>query len=111
MENTMINGAEPHARSNDVVKVAYNDWVELLKHTGNADILDDAYNVWLEAFNVATLFERHGILHAIQTQIQLVRPEEFDDLVSISVDDAKQIQIKLLQSIMGLIAAKGLSRA
>lgn len=107
----MINGAEPRPRSNDVVKVAYDDWVELLAHTGNADVLKDPYSIWLESFNVATLFERHGILHAIQTQIQLAQPEEFDDLVSISVDDAKQIQIKLLQSIMSLIASKGLSRA
>ncbi len=107
----MINGAQSHMRSNNVVKVAYDDWVELLKHTGNANMLDDAYNVWLEAFNVATLFERHGILHAIQTQIQLVQPMEFDDSATISVDDAKQIQIKLLQSIIGLIASKGLSRA
>lgn len=106
----MINGAT-HTRSPDVVETAYNDWVELLKHTGNADMLKDPYSIWLEAFHVATLFERHGMLHAIQTQIQLIQPEDFDGKVSISVEDAKQIQLRLLQSILGLIASKGLSRA
>ena len=107
----MINGAEPHTRSQDVVKVAFDDWVELLQHAGNADVLQDAYSVWIEAFHVATLFERHGMLHAIQTQIQLIQPEDFDDRAAISVEDAKQLQTRLLQSILGLIASKGLSRA
>jgi hypothetical protein len=111
MENTMINGAEPHARSNDVVKVAYNDWVELLNHAGAADMLKDPYNVWLEAFHVATLFERHGIMHALQTKLQLITPEEHDGAATLTVEAVKQIQMRMLRQVMDLIASKGLSRA
>ena len=105
----MSNTAQPPG--NDVIKVAFDDWVELLLHTGNAEMLKDPYSIWLEAFHTATLFERHGVLHAIQTQMQLTQPEEFDDRAAISIDDAKQIQTRMLQSILSLIASKGLSRS
>lgn len=104
----MINGAIPTEQ--DVIKNGYNDWVELLNYTGNSDMLNDPYNVWLEAFHVATLFERHGIIHAIQTQLQLITPQEFDDVASMSIDDVKQVQLRMLQQILDLIASKGLSR-
>jgi hypothetical protein len=104
----MINGAIP--RSNNIVKSGYDDWVELLEHTGNTEMLKDPYNVWEEAFHVGTMVERHGILHVIQTQVQLVQPAEHDYVAMMSVDDVKQIQIKLLQQVMELIASKGLIR-
>lgn len=107
----MINGATPHVpRSNDIVKTGFDDWVELLQHTGNIEMLKDPYNVWEEAFHVGTLLERHGILHVIQTQVQLVQPNEHDIAVMMSVDDVKQLQIKLLQQVMDLVASKGLIR-
>ena len=106
----MINGAGPR-RSQDIVKTAYNDWVELLNHAGAADMLKDPYNVWLEAFHVATLFERHGIMHALQTELQLITPEEHDGAVTLTVEAVKQIQMRMLRQVMDLIASKGLSRA
>lgn len=104
----MINGAKP--RSNDIVKNGFDDWVELLEHTGNKDLLDDPYNVWLEAFHVATLVERHGILDLIQTQVQLAMPQEGDVAAIMSVDDVKQLQISLLKQVIELVASKGLRR-
>jgi len=104
----MINGSTP--RSNDIVKTGFDDWVELLEYTGNAEMLKDPYNVWEEAFHVGTLIERHGTLHAIQTQVKLVQPAEHDYVAMMSIDDVKQIQIKLLQQVMELIASKGLTR-
>ena len=104
----MINGAIP--RSNDIVKTGFDDWVELLEHTGNTEMLKDPYNVWEEAFHVGTLIERHGILHVIQTQVQLVQPAEHDAIALMSVDDVKQVQIKLLQQVMDVVASKGLIR-
>ena len=104
----MINGAKP--QRHDVVKVGYDDWVELLEHTGNTDMLNDPYSVWLEAFHVATLVERHGMLHAIQTQVELVQPADHDMAVMMSVEDVKQLQIRLLQQVIEIIASKGLTR-
>ena len=108
----MINGSRPHLypRSYDVVKTGFDDWVELLEHTNNKDMLNDPYNVWLEAFHVGTLIERHGILHAIQTQVELAQPIDDDMGVLMKVDDVKQLQINLLKQVMELIASKGLSR-
>lgn len=104
----MINGATP--RGDDLIKNGFDDWVELLEHTNNKDMLDEPYNVWLEAFHVGTLVERHGVLHAIQTQVELVQPSEHDVAVMMSVEDVKQLQIKLLQQVMEIVASKGLSR-
>ena len=106
----MINGIPPQ-RSRDVIKTAYDDWVELLRHTGDAGMLKDPYNVWLEAFHVATLFERHGIMHALQTELQLITPEEHDGSVTLTVEAVKQIQMRMLRQVMDLIVSKGLSRA
>ena len=85
----MINGATP--RGDDLIKNGFDDWVELLEHTNNKDMLDEPYNVWLEAFHVGTLVERHGVLHAIQTQVELVQPSEHDVAVMMSVEDVKQL--------------------
>ena len=104
----MINGAKP--RSLDIVKTGFDDWVELLEHTNNKQMLEDPYNVWLEAFHVGTLVERHGILHAIQTQLELVQPGEYDTGTLMTVEDIKQLQINLLQQVLNLIASKGLTR-
>lgn len=104
----MINGAIP--RSKDIVKSGFDDWVELLEYTGNAEMLKDPYNVWEEAFHVGTLIERHGMLHAIQTQVELVQPAEHDVAVMMSIDDVKQLQIKLLQQVIQIISSKGLTR-
>jgi len=41
------------------VKAAYDDWVELLEHTGNTDMLKDPYAVWVEAYHVATTLAKH----------------------------------------------------
>ena len=40
------------------IKAAFDDWVELLEHTGNTDMLKDPYEVWLEAYHVATLLAK-----------------------------------------------------
>jgi hypothetical protein len=36
----------------------YNDWVELLKRTGNTSLLNDPLNVWIEAWNAALIVMR-----------------------------------------------------
>lgn len=104
----MINGAK--MQGPDIVKNGFDDWVELLEHTGNKDLLDDPYSVWLEAFHVGTLLERHGVLHLLQTQVQLVTPFAGDGRVHMSVEDVKQVQISLLKQIIDLVASKGLQR-
>lgn len=104
----MINGATPMEQ--DVIKNGYDDWVALLTYTGNRDMLNDPYAVWVEAFHVATLFERHGIIHAIQTQLELITPQEFDNVASMTIDEVKQVQLRMLQQVLDLIASKGLSR-
>lgn len=92
----------------DIVRNGYEDWIELLKHANKEELLTDPYNVWTEAFHVGTMLERHGVIHAIQTQIQLVRPEDFDDTLKVSVDDAKQLQVAMLKQVIRIIEAKGL---
>ncbi len=36
----------------------YNEWVELLKRTGNMSLLDDPLNVWIEAWTAALIVTR-----------------------------------------------------
>lgn len=38
-----------------VIKQEFDDWVALLKKTGNEDLLKDPYNIWLEAWHVALM--------------------------------------------------------
>lgn len=92
----------------NIVRDGYENWIELLKRTCKEDLLTDPYDVWAEAFHVGSMLERRSILHAIHTQIQLVRPEDFDDTLKVSVDDAKQLQVAMLKQIIRIIEAKGL---
>jgi len=91
----------------DIVRNGYEDWIELLKHTNREDLLTDPYNVWMEAFHVGTLLERNGVLHALQTQLQLVKPEDFDETLKVSIEDAKQLQIAMLKQVFQVIQSKG----
>lgn len=36
-------------------KQEFEDWVALLKRTGNEDLLKDPYNIWLEAWCIAKM--------------------------------------------------------
>jgi len=36
-------------------KKEFEDWVALLKRTGNEDMLNDPYNIWLEAWSLAMM--------------------------------------------------------
>lgn len=36
----------------------YNEWVELLKRTGNTSLLDDPLNVWIEAWTAALILTK-----------------------------------------------------
>lgn len=37
----------------DEMKQEYDDWIALLKRTGNEDMLKDPYNIWVEAWSLA----------------------------------------------------------
>jgi len=43
------------------IKQAFDEWVDLLKHTHNEDLLEDPYSVWLEAFHVAHMLSTDTI--------------------------------------------------
>jgi hypothetical protein len=107
----MLNGAAPTQHVVvDIVKDGYDDWLELLKHTNNMQLLEDPYNIWLEAFHVGTMIERHSMLNLIQTQVQLLRPEEHDANAQISIEDAKQLQLNILKQIVAILTAAGMQR-
>jgi hypothetical protein len=36
-------------------KKEFEDWVALLKRTGNEDMLNDPYNIWLEGWSSALI--------------------------------------------------------
>lgn len=86
----------------DPVKVAYDDWVELLKHTKNEHMLQDSYTVWLEAFHVAGIFERARIQNALQRQMAYIGVEGMDDAATLTVAEAKQLQLSLLKQACSL---------
>ena len=100
----MINGHAPE--KDDLVTSGYKDWLKLLEQTGNKDLLNDPFNVWIEAFHVGTMLERVGVSHAIQTQVQLVTPEESDAAAFMSVEEVKQVQINLLKQIIEIVERK-----
>ena len=100
----MINGHKPE--QDDIVTTGYKDWVALLNQTGNSDLLKDPFNVWIEAFHVGTMLERVGVAHAIQTQVQLITPEDGDVAVFMTVDEVKQVQINLLKQILEIVERK-----
>jgi hypothetical protein len=39
----------------DDAKKEFEDWMDLLKRTGNEQMLEDPYNIWLEAWSLATM--------------------------------------------------------
>jgi hypothetical protein len=41
--------------SDEHIREHFDDWMKLLKDTGNEDMLKDPFNIWLEAFHVATI--------------------------------------------------------
>lgn len=96
----------------DIVKTGYDDWVELLEHTGNTDMLKDPYAVWLEAFHVATMLERHGTLHALRTQVHIYADESVDENLpmGLTVGETKQLQLNLLKQVLKVVESKGLAR-
>lgn len=85
-----------------IVQTAYNDWVELLKHTKNEHMLQDPYAVWLEAFHVSSIFERMSIANALQTQLSYIGMDDLDDKATITVAEAKQLQIGLLKKAVAV---------
>lgn len=98
----MINGAKPNVE--DIVQTSYNDWLELLKHTNNTHFLEDPFNIWIEAFAVGSVLTRHSILQDLQVHVQMLVPEEHDAQAKLTVEEVKQVQIKLLQLVMGIVS-------
>jgi hypothetical protein len=41
-----------------VVKREFDEWMELLRTTGNQDMLKDPYNIWLEAWSIAEFLRK-----------------------------------------------------
>ena len=76
----------------DTAKKAYDEWVELLKHTKNESMQSSSYDVWIEAFQVGCILTKAKLLESIQTEMQLGMSEEFDDQTKLSVTDVKQLQ-------------------
>ena len=87
----------------DMVKLSYDDWVELLTHTNHLELLSNPYDVWIEAFHVGGTLERKNCAHQIRTSMQLVSVEDFDDDTSLSVSDVKQMQISLLKQVLTIL--------
>lgn len=46
----------------------YNEWVELLKRTGNTSLLDDPLNVWIEAWTAALIVTRKKDLTEVRSK-------------------------------------------
>ena len=106
METAMKNGKMP--TGDEIIQNGYNDWIALLKHTDNEDVLKDSYNPWAAGFRDGVMVERYGCLHAIETQVSLATPQEFDDVTTMSIDDVKQVQINLLKQVLKIISSKGI---
>jgi hypothetical protein len=100
----MINGNKP--KQNDPVTASYKDWLALLDKTGNKELLDDPFNVWIEAFHVGTMLDRASVAHAIQTQTQLITPQDGDVAVFMSIEDVKQLQLNLLKQVLEIVERK-----
>lgn len=43
-----------------VVKREFDEWVELLRSTGNEAMLKDPYNVWIEAWHIAEFLRKEN---------------------------------------------------
>ena len=87
----------------DMVKLSYDDWVELLTHTNHLELLTNPYDVWIEAFHVGSTLERKNCAHQIRTSLGLISPEDFDDDTTMSVTDVKQMQIGLLKKVLEIL--------
>lgn len=87
----------------DMVKMSFDDWVDLLTHTNHLELLSNPYDVWVEAFHVGSILERRNCAHQIRTNMGLVSSEDFDDDTSMSVTDAKQMQIGLLKKVLEIL--------
>lgn len=88
-----------------ISETAFKDWIELLTRANGLDLLQDPYGVWLEAFHSGAMLERQRCAHAVNTQVLIALPEEFDEKAAMSVAEVKQIQHSLLKQVIGLIAA------
>ena len=87
----------------DMVKMSFDDWVDLLTHTNHLELLSNPYDVWLEAFHVGSTLERRNCAHQIRTSMGLVSSEDFDDDTTMSVTDIKQMQISLLKKVLEIL--------
>jgi len=87
----------------DMVKMSFDDWVELLTHTNHLELLSNPYDVWIEAFHVGSTLERRNCAYQIRTSMGLVSSEDFDDDTTMSVTDVKQMQIGLLKKVLEIL--------
>ena len=87
----------------DMVKMSFDDWVELLTHTNHLELLSNPYDVWIEAFHVGSTLERRNCAHQIRTSMGLVSSEDFDDDTTMSVTDIKQLQMSLLKKVLEIL--------
>ena len=87
----------------DMVKMSFDDWVDLLTHTNHLELLSNPYDVWIEAFHVGSTLERRNCAHQIRTNMGLVSSEDFDDDTTMSVADVKQMQIGLLKKVLEIL--------
>ena len=87
----------------DMVELSYKDWVDLLTRTNHLELLSNPYDVWIEAFHVGSTLERRNCAHQIRTNLNLVVPEDFDDTVTMTVEEVKQLQIGLLKKVLEIL--------
>ena len=87
----------------DMVKMSFDDWVELLTYTNHLELLSNPYDVWIEAFHVGSILERRNCAHQIRTGIELAFSEDFDDDTTMSVTDIKQLQMSLLKKVLEIL--------
>jgi hypothetical protein len=90
----------------DTVKKTYDEWVELLKHTGNEAMLANSYDVWIEAFHTGSILTKTKCAQAIMTELQLGMSEDFDDDATIYVTEVKQLQASMLKKVVEIINAQ-----
>ena len=43
-----------------IVKKEFDEWMELLRTTGNEDMLKDPYNIWIEAWHVCEFLRKQN---------------------------------------------------
>ena len=87
----------------DMVKLSYDDWVDLLTRTNHLELLSNPYDVWIEAFHVGSVLERRNCAHQIRTSLGLVSSEDFDDDTTMSVADVKQSQLGLIKKALEIL--------